>query len=221
MSRCFGNTGRRGVRLPRVSALWFGILVLLLMGVASCAKPPEMEIQAAQAALDQAKVKEATEYASAEYRAAADSLTAANAEIDRQKAKFALFRSYKNATQKALSAKTAAEQAATAAVRNKELARQEAEAALATAVQEIADTRALIDSDLGKRLMRAKEAKQALTQIVADLDAAEATLANVREGIGNERYRVATSMGNEAVAKVQQLRSEVQTAIDKMTGARK
>ena len=57
-------------------AVWSSVLVLLVLGIASCAKPPEAEIAQAQAAIDQAKTKEAAEYAANELRAAEDSLAA-------------------------------------------------------------------------------------------------------------------------------------------------
>jgi hypothetical protein len=202
-------------------AVWSGVLVLLVLGLASCAKPPEAELSAAQAAIDQAKSKEAAEYAATELKAAEDSLAAARSEVDRQSAKFALFRSYKVAKAKALAAQTAGTTAADAAVKNKEIARQDAEKSLADAVQAIADVRALLDSPQGKRLMRAKEARQAIEQIKTELDATEASLENVRTAQAQEKFKPAARMAKEAVSKARSLGSEVQAAVDKMTGGKK
>jgi len=198
--------------------VWSGVLVLLVLGLASCAKPPEAEMSAAQASIDQAKQKEAAEYAANELRAAEDSLAAARSEVDRQNAKFALFRSYKIAKAKALAAQTAATAAAEAAVKNKELARQESEKNLAEAQQAIADVRAMLEGPDGKRLMRAKEARQAIEQIKTELDATETSLENIRQAHAQEKYKRAAQMGKDAIAKAKGLGSEVQTAIDKMKG---
>ncbi len=202
-------------------AVWSGVLVLLVLGLASCAKPPEAEMSAAQAAIDQAKQKEATEYAANELKAAEDSLAAARSEVDRQNAKFALFRSYKMAKAKALAAQTAGSAAAEASVKNKELARQDAEKSLADAQQAIADVRALLDSPSGKKLMRAKEARQAIDQIKTELDATEASLENVRQQQAQEKFKPAARMAKEAASKARSLGTEVQAAIDKMSGGKK
>lgn len=175
-------------------------------------------MQAARAAIDQAKAKEAAEYAAPELKAAEDSLASAQSEIDRQLSKFALFRSYKVAKVKAASAQTAAAAAGEAAVRNKEIARKDAETSLADAQQAIADARALLDSNEGKRLMRAKEARQAVEQIKMDLDATEASLENVKQMQAQEKFKPAARMAKDAAAKARSLAGEVQAAIDKMGG---
>ena len=64
----------------------------------SCAKLPEVEMAAAKAAIEAAKAAEADRYVPAEYRAINDSLNAAMTEVENQKSKFALFRSYKKVT---------------------------------------------------------------------------------------------------------------------------
>ncbi len=212
---------RRSARKPLALAMWSGVLLLLVLGLASCAKPPEAEMAMAQTAIDQAKQSEAAEYAAAELRAAEDSLAAATSEIDRQSAKFALFRSYKVAKAKALAAEAAGKVAADAAVKNKEIARQESEANLAAVQQAIADVRALMDSPEGKRLMRAKEARQAIEQIKTEIDATEASLEQIRQTHAQEKYKMAARMGADAKAKIANLTTEVQNAIDKMTGGTK
>jgi hypothetical protein len=197
-------------------AVWSGVLVLLVLGLASCAKPPEAEMSAAQASIDQAKQKEAVEYAANELRAAEDSLSAAKSEVDRQTAKFALFRNYKVAKAKALAADQAGKAAADAAVKNKELARQDAEKSLADAQQAIANVRTMLDSPQGKKLLRAKEARQAIEQIKTELDATEASLENVKQAQAQEKFKNAARMAKDAAAKAQQLGAEVQAAVDKM-----
>lgn len=217
MSSSVRRTSPRHFRL----AVWSGVLVLLVLGLASCAKPPEQEMSAAQASIDQAKTKEAAEYATDELRAAEDSLAAARSEVDRQNAKFALFRNYKLAKAKALAASQAGAAAADAAVKNKEIARQDAEKSLADAQAAIASVRQLLDSPAGKKLVRAKEARQAIEQIKTELDATEASLENVKQAQAQEKFKNAARMAKDAAAKANQLGTEVQSAIDKMTGGAK
>jgi len=220
VSKTMSSSVRRASPRQFRLAVWSCLLVVLVLGLASCAKPPEAEMSAAQASIDQAKQKEAEEYAGNDLRAAQDSLAAARSEVDRQNAKFALFRSYKVAKAKALAADVAGKAAADAAVKNKELARQDAEKSLADAQQAIANVRTLLDSPQGKKLLHAKEARQAIEQIKTELDATEASLDQVKQAQQQEKYKNAARMAKDASAKAQQLGAEVQAAVDKMTGGK-
>jgi hypothetical protein len=74
-------------------------LVLAMIGLAACAKPPQATIDQAKAALDAAGQSEAATYAAQAWDTAQQSMNAANAEIEAQAQKFALFRSYKKANE--------------------------------------------------------------------------------------------------------------------------
>jgi hypothetical protein len=95
-------------------------LVLIGLMAAGCGKPPEVEMQSAQTALNDAKTAEAGTYAPTELDAASDSLAAAQAEVEKQNSKFALFRNYKEAARLYSAAQTSAEAAKQAAGVNKE-----------------------------------------------------------------------------------------------------
>jgi hypothetical protein len=200
-----------------VLAVWSAVLVLMLLLLASCAKPPEAEMAAADVELDRAKDAEAPVYAAADYRAAEDSLAAARNEVDRQSAKFALFRNYGAAKEKAVAASDAARRSAEAAVANKEGMREEAERTLAEVQQSIADVREKLDSRLGKRLARAKGQRQAITQIRAELDAREAVLEDVRQAQLEDRFADAARIAKGALDDVKSLDGEVSRAIAKLT----
>ena len=207
----------RGPSMRKSKGLGFGLVVLLFLLVTSCAKPPEAELSAAEADLDRAKQGEAQAYAPSELRAAEDSLAAARNEVDRQNAKFALFRNYGEAEKKALAAQEAARMAAEAAVKNKELMREEAEKTLVQAQETIASVREMFDSRAGKRLMRAKGQREAVMEIKAELDAIEANLENIGQAQVEERFNDASRMAKEAFNKAESLRQEVAGAIEKMT----
>jgi len=212
--------GSLGVKPSRAVALavWSAVLVLMVLALASCAKPPEAEMTAADLDLSRAKDAEAPIYAPEEYRAAADSLAAARNEVDRQKAKFALFRSYGAAKQKAIAAGEAAKRAAESAVANKEQMRKDAEKTLAEVQQAIAGVREKLDSPMGKKLARAKEQRQAIEQIRAELDAREAALQDIQQAQAQEKYIDALRMAGEALGQVKKLDEEILTAIAKLTG---
>src|SRR5262245_59672517 len=86
--------------------------VALLVG---CAKPPQADVDAAKAAVQQARSMEAADYAPDALRAAEDAQAQLDTELKAQEEKFALFRSYKKATELAATAKAAGEKAQTAA----------------------------------------------------------------------------------------------------------
>lgn len=215
-----GNkSGSLGGSWPRkvTLAVWSVVLVLLVLALASCAKPPEAEIAAAEIDLDGARDAEAPVYAPKEFRAAEDSLAAARSEIDRQNAKFALFRSYGDAKKLAASAGSAARTAAEAGAENKELVRADAEKTLAEVEQLIADLREKLDSRLGKRLARAKGQRQAIAQIRTEIDSSEAALENVRQAQAEGRFADAARIAREAKSRMKSLDDEVGAAIAKMT----
>ena len=208
--------------LKRSSSLTGGglgvvFLILTVLLVASCAKPPEAELSAAEADLDRARESEAPTYASVEMRAAEDSLAAARNEVDRQKAKFSLFRNYSDATEKILGAQETARAAAEAAVQNKERMRTEAAETLVQVQDTIAGVREMFDSRAGKRLTRAKGQREAVMEIKAELDAIEANLDNIRQSQTEERFNDAFRMATDSFNRADALRQEVAGAIEKMT----
>src|SRR5947209_19623194 len=71
-----------------------GLLLAVALLAAGCAKPPQAEMQAAQAALDEAKTSGAESYAPESFSKAQESMAQAKAEVDAQGSKFFLMRSY-------------------------------------------------------------------------------------------------------------------------------
>src|SRR6188768_2808665 len=111
----------------RKSGILFGI-VLLVMTLNGCAKPPQANIDSAKGAVEAARSADAGTYAQASLRSAEDSLAQLDAELKAQEDKFALFRSYKHADELAASAKAAGEKAEADAKAGKEQKKQEAQA---------------------------------------------------------------------------------------------
>ena len=107
------------MRNPRVLA---AMAILGLATLTACGgEPPQTELEAAQAAIAQAREAEAEKWAGDELRAAENSLRAAQAEVEAQTQKWV--KSYDKARDLLAQAQAEAERAQSAAVTNKENAR--------------------------------------------------------------------------------------------------
>jgi hypothetical protein len=190
----------------------FTIVALAGMAVlfTSCAKLPEMEMTNAKAAVEAAKAAEADRYVPAEYRAVQDSLNTAMTEVENQKSKFVLFRSYKKVTVKLNNVITLAGTVKTNAGIKKEQVKAEAQQTLATATATVAEVKELI-----AKAPKGKEGKEALEAIQSDLALVEASLAEVSTLINNGDYLTALDKVKAANDKVNSLKGELQDAIAK------
>jgi len=103
----------------------FAVILVLAVVAVGCAKPPQQEIDAAQAALAGAQQAEAPRYAAESWDRAQQAMNAVNAELEAQNAKFALFRSYTKAKQLIADATNAANEAVQAGQAGKERAKNE------------------------------------------------------------------------------------------------
>jgi len=176
----------------------------------SCAKPPEVEIANAKAAVEAAKAAEADRYSPAEYKALNDSLNVAMTEIENQKSKFALFRSYKNVTSKLNDVVVISETVKENAGIRKEEVKDEAQQMLAEATTMVSEV-----NDLIAKAPKGKEGKEALEAIKNDLALVEATLAEVSTLIENGDYLTALDKVKAATEKGNSLKSELQEVIAK------
>jgi len=96
------------------------VVALAIVGLSACAKAPVDAINQAQSALQAAGDAEAATYAPEAWEAAQAAVNAAVAEVEVQNAKFALTRSYKQASQMLTTAQESAAAAKDAAVAGKE-----------------------------------------------------------------------------------------------------
>jgi hypothetical protein len=169
-----------------------------------------MEMTNAKAAVEAAKAAEADRYVPAEYRAVQDSLNTAMTEVENQKSKFVLFRSYKKVTVKLNNVITLAGTVKTNAGIKKEQVKAEAQQTLATATATVAEVKELI-----AKAPKGKEGKEALEAIQSDLALVEASLAEVSTLINNGDYLTALDKVKAANDKVNSLKGELQDAIAK------
>ena len=193
------------------------LTIVALAGLAllftSCAKLPEMEMNNAKAAVEAAKAAEADRYVPAEFRAVQDSLSAAMTEVENQKSKFVLFRSYKKVGVKFNNVVTLANTVKENAGIKKEEVKNEAQQTLAEANTLVAEVQELI-----VKAPKGKGGKEALEAIQSDLALVEASLAEVSTLINNGDYLTALDKGKAANEKAMSLKAELEEAIAKKRG---
>jgi hypothetical protein len=196
--------------------LWFGLVLIAgLILVAGCAKPPQMDIDAATAAIEGAKTAEAAEYAPRALASAQDAATAVSDELAVQQKKFALFRSYKKAKELCAAAKAAGEQAAQTAATEKEKARQEATALIEQSKVALTEAK-----DMLAKAPRGKGSQADIKALESDLAAAEMALVEVDNVFASGKYLQAKARANAAMQQIQNVKNAIQAAIDARTKAR-
>lgn len=189
---------------------------MAIVALAGCSKPPEEQIEQAKQAVQEAQSADAATYAAQELSAVEDAQKRLDAELKLQEEKFALFRSYKQATVLAGEVKTAGEQASAAAAAGKEQARQEA-------TQQIADTQVLLDEvrALLAKAPRGKGSEADIAAMTADLDAVGAALAEANGSLQSGDYRDAQNKASAAQASAQQVKTDIETAIEMRSAAQR
>lgn len=188
-----------------------GLIALSLMVLlAGCAKEPSEQINAAKAALDNAKAIEADRYVSEEYSALQDSLNAALAMVEEQNSKFALTRNYDKAQKALEDVVTMADQTRQNAVTRKDETRTEVQQTLAEVKAALQESKELI-----AEAPKGKEGRAALAEIQNELTVVESSMNEVTVLINNGDYLTAQDKANAGLAKVQSLNEELKEAIAK------
>jgi hypothetical protein len=100
------------------------------------------------------------------------------------------------------------------AVKNKEQAKQDAQAALEQTRASIASARELLAGKDAQALKRGKETREVLKQIESELNAVDSSLVNVTALQQQEKYKQALSMAQSANQSAQTKMQELQQAIE-------
>jgi len=174
----------------------------------SCAKAPQAEIDAAKAALEQAKTAQADLYVEADYLAVQDSLNAVMVEIEAQSSK--LFKSYGNAKEKLVVVTTQA----TELVAKTEVRKEDIKTEVATAE---AATLALIEENnqLVTKAPKGKEGKEAIEAIKLDLTGITTSVGEVSGLVASGDLLGAQTKVNAAQQKATQINAELKGVLDK------
>jgi hypothetical protein len=184
-------------------------LAVIAVAATGCAKPPEAEIQAVTAAIQDAQAAESAEYAPESLAAAESAKRDLDAELKVQEEKFALFRSYDKSKELAATAKAAAEKAAADAAEGKNQAREEATALLSEARTAIEETKALLD-----KAPRGKGSQADIAAMKSDLAGIETSLAEVDSAMAEERYLQAKAKAAAAKQSTEQIKNEILQAME-------
>ena len=174
----------------------------------SCAKPPQAEIDAAKAALEQAKTAQADLYVEADFLAVQDSLNAVMNEIEAQSSK--LFKSYGVAKEKLSVVTTqATELVAKTDVRKEEIKTEVASAESATMAL-IEENNALL-----AKAPKGKEGKEAIEAIKLDLTNITASVGEVSGLVASGDLLGAQTKVNAAKQKATDINTELKTVLEK------
>jgi len=174
----------------------------------SCAKAPQAEIDAAKAALEQAKAAQADMYVEADYLAVQDSLNAVLAEVEVQNSK--LFKSFGKSKEKLVVITTqATELVAKTEVRKEEVKNEVAAAQTAVA--------ALLEENntLLAKAPKGKEGKEAIEAIKLDLAGITASVAEVDGLLAAGDLLGAQTKVNAAQQKATEINTELKSVLEK------
>lgn len=194
-------------------SLWiWGALLIWVLGIAGCAKPPTQEIEVANAAVESARKAEAEKYAVQEFSALRDSLNATLAEVDRQKGRFSLLRNYDHAKALASRVTAMADEVQGVAMENKAEIRSETQDLIAKAQAAVEEARSFVG-----RAPVGKGSQADIEQFKADLSALEVSLSEARSALFREEFMAAKAKAQAIQSGAEGLKGQIQVAIDKYT----
>jgi len=189
------------------------MMLCLVVLLASCASVPQVDIDAAKAAVQAAKDAQADKYAAAALQSADDLINQINAEVETQNAKFALFRNYDKVKELVNQAKTAGEKAKADAIAGKEAAKKDAEASLAAAQAAITAAKEILP-----KAPKGKDTKAEIEAMTADVAGLDTAVTDVQSQISKEEYLDAAAKAKSIKEKADGVVAQVQAAIDKKKG---
>jgi len=191
------------------------LAVMALPLIWGCSKPPEVEMQKANTAIQAAMTAEAEEYAPQSLTVARDTLNAAMAMKEEQDGKFALFRSYGKSKAMYVRAEALAQKAATDAAAEKERVRQEVAGMLTNARAALDSAKIALDkAPVGKGNKADIELiKNDLLTINASYDEAKATF-------DGGKYKAAKAKVEAVMSRTTAIMTEIANAAAKKAGKR-
>ena len=182
----------------------FLLLVVFALFLVGCGdEVPQQAIDDAKAALDAAKAAQADQYVPDQYNTASNQLNAALAQVEEQKE--AMFSDFEEATNLLVSAKNAADEAASAVPAKKEEVKQGTESLLAQIPGEVKKTRTL-----WRKAPRGKESYAALKLIKEDINATESSVSEVNAALEAGDLLGAQAKAQSILSKLASIQSELQ-----------
>jgi hypothetical protein len=198
-------------RHPRVL-----VVAAATFATVACAKPPQPQIDAANTAVNKAIAAEASEYASEALSAARDAQAKLDAELKAQESKFALTRSYTEATKLAGIATEAGGKAASEAAQRKQAAQTGASTALVGARAAIQDAETALSG-----APKGKGSKADLDALQSDLTAAKATLGDAETAFNGQHFRDAKAKADATRERAAGVKATIDQAIQSRQAGRR
>jgi hypothetical protein len=189
------------------------IVALLIVAAVACAEAPKEDQDSAKAEMEKAQQAHADTWAPNEYQAAEQAMSAAEAEIQAQNAKW--IKNYDKAKELLAKSREEAAKAAAAAAANKEQARKDAESSIAAA-----DTALQTAEGNLKVAPVTKDSKADLALFKSDLETLKGTLEQARQGFAAEDYKKAIESANSVKEKATSIADQLEAARKKRSGAR-
>ena len=187
-----------------------GLVAIVMVAVlASCGKVPQAEIDAANAAIEAAKVAEAPVYVPAEFSEVQDSMNVILADIEVENSK--LFKKFGPAKAKLVETTAAANQVAVNAGLKKEEVKKEAETLLTEIKAVIAENATLIT-----KAPRGKDGAAMIAQIKTDIASIDASLVEAQGSYDSGAYMDALNKIKAAKERATGINTELKDAIAKV-----
>lgn len=183
---------------------------MMIALLASCGKVPQVQVDAANAAIESAKVAQADIYVPAEFAAVQDSINAVNASIEAKSSKW--FKNYKDEQAKLEAIVVTAGQVSANAATKKEEVKKETETLLTDANTVIAENKTLIT-----KAPRGKEGKAVLDEITNEMTVIEAALVEAKTMYDAGNFMMALDKVKAAKANADAINTELKDAIAKVT----
>lgn len=187
-----------------------GLVLLAALSLAACGGPPQKEIEAAKAALVEAEKAGADSYAPEAYDKAEAALAQATAEVETQKGKFVLMRSYGRGKQLLRQVAADAAAAKTEAAAGRVQMRGEAEAAIASARTALdAAISAVASAPAGK------DSRGDLAMMRGDLEVLKGTLSEAEAAQGSDDHATALERAGKVRQEAEAIAADVANAVRK------
>ena len=182
-------------------------VLVLSAALAGCAQSPVAEIDGAKQALDRARDAQAPDYAPEAWTAANDAQARLDAELDAQKNKNALFRSYGKAKELATEVKSSAERATELASTGKEKAKTEA----ATLMSQARDEHALAEKAL-ESAPKGKGTEADLASLKGNVTTIDGTLEEMQKAFDAGDFIGAKTKAQAAIDASREIVKEIEAA---------
>lgn len=189
-------------------------VVLMALMFGGCAKVPQVELDATNAAIQKAKVAEANVYLEPAFNSLMDSLNVINTEIEANKGK--LFKSFTGVKVKLATLETQANELVVSTEAKKEAIKQDLTDVLAKL-----QTLATENSGLVENAPKGKEGKAAIEAIKGELTVIDAATAEINQMLNNGKLLAAQSKAKSTYEKAMSINEELKTVVEKYNKKRK